>query len=83
MSAIEKIKKAVEDYEKLTLDYPNIVHISHLTWFDIERDFVKDVIVCSCPKEMTLFGMTIDTNNRLPKGIVVVGGVMCDLCKGE
>ena len=76
MTISESIKKALFDYERVNYEIPNVVHMSELTLRDVEEEAIKDVIACRIPDVVKIYGMTVAVNNRLPRGLFVVGGVI-------
>ena len=84
MSVLERIRKAVYDYEKETFSMPEVVHMSDLTWMAVTNEAFKNVFVaCILPNVNKVYGMTIKQDNRLPFGLVIVGGVVCDVTEDE
>ena len=76
MTLSESIKKALFEYERVNYEIPNVAHMSELTLRDVEEETNRDVIACRIPNVVKIYGMTVAIDNRLPRGLVVVGGVI-------
>ena len=70
---------AVEDYYKQYLDSPQVAYMSAFTLDALKMEYAKYMNVCVMGGADKIFGMKIVEKDYLPMGVVVVGGVLCDV----
>lgn len=82
MKATQEVFKAVEEYNRIYLDMPQTVYIPPKT-LEIIKDECGVYFRPPAGTKAEIYGMTIVEEQRLPDGLIVVGGVLRDVLDGK